>query len=317
MIRTPEALLQALGLPEQLLPAARQGHQLFPVRVTQAFLNRIRPGDINDPLLRQVLPLTNETEPSPPGFCKDPLAEEHAIASPGLLHKYTSRVLTVSTSACAIHCRYCFRRHFPYAEQRQSQDDFAQKLDYIRQNPAVNEVILSGGDPLMLPDTQLRRQMEALAALPQIRTVRIHTRLPVVLPERITDALLDALECFPRQRVLVIHCNHPQELDADVAKALARLRPLTTLLNQTVLLRGVNDTAETLIQLSQTLFECDVLPYYLHQMDPVEATHHFTIADARAVEIHRELTRSLPGYLVPRLVREEAGAPSKTLLISP
>lgn len=317
MIRTPEALLQALDLPEHLLPAAQQGHQLFPIRVTRAFLQRIRPADPDDPLLRQILPLSFEMEASPQGYGKDPLAEDQAIATPGLLHKYQSRVLTIGTSACAIHCRYCFRRHFPYADQRQSQDDFKQKLEYIRHHPDVNEVILSGGDPLMLTDAQLLRQMEALATLPQIRTVRIHTRLPVVLPQRVTEGLLEALKRFPHRQVMVIHCNHPQELDTDVRQALRRLRSVTTLLNQTVLLRGVNDSEAVLTGLSEALFDAGVLPYYLHQMDRVEATHHFAVPDEVALHLHQTLTRNLPGYLVPRLVREEPGAPSKTLLLRP
>jgi EF-P beta-lysylation protein EpmB len=322
MIRSPEALLQALDLPQSLLDSALPGHRQFPLRVTRSFVARMQKGNPQDPLLLQVLPLQQETETDIAGYTTDPLQEKASIALPGMLHKYSSRVLMISTSACAIHCRYCFRRHFPYDDQRQSQAELATALEYIEQNPSVREVILSGGDPLMLNDELLGRQLALFAAAGNVQTLRLHTRLPVVLPERVTDDLLDVLANFGKEQggknvVVVIHANHPNEINDEVLEGLHRLRRVATLLNQTVLLKAINDDAATQAALHEKLFTAGVLPYYLHQMDAVAGTHHFAVSDARALTIHQQLTASLPGYLVPRLVREEAGAASKSLLGMP
>ncbi|MGI9246673.1 MAG: KamA family radical SAM protein, partial [Steroidobacteraceae bacterium] len=236
----------------------------------------------------------------------------------GLLHKYSGRALLVATGACAIHCRYCFRREFPYGEHNAGRDEFRPALDAIAADASIREVLLSGGDPLTLGDRRLRGLMEALGGIPHVSRVRVHTRLPVVLPDRIDDGFLAAWSAAPRlQRVMVIHANHANELrDAqDVAHALARLRgDGTVLLNQSVLLREVNDSVEALADLSEALFEHGVLPYYLHALDRVRGAAHFEVSDDSARALVADLAQRLPGYLVPRLVREVAGAGSKTML---
>ncbi|MBS3804044.1 MAG: EF-P beta-lysylation protein EpmB [Oleiphilaceae bacterium] len=314
-ITRPETLLERLGLdPLHWLDGAREGHALFPVRVPAPYLDRIRHGDPQDPLLRQVLPLHDEAVTAP-GFVSDPLAEEAATAIPGLIRKYRSRALLMVTGQCAINCRYCFRRHFPYDEHRLSPQQRAQVIDSLQASPDINEVILSGGDPLVASDRLLSAWSEALKAVPHIRRLRIHTRLPVVIPQRVDDKLLAWLEQSPLQKVLVLHINHPNEIDQSVRNALTRLRSAgVTLLNQSVILRGVNDDAGTLAQLSEGLFEAGVLPYYLHAFDPVAGAHHFDVDDDRARALVRELLTRLPGFLVPRLVREIPGETSKTPL---
>lgn len=314
MIRSPEALLQALDLPPTLLGELVPGHQAFPIRVTRSFLRRMRRGDPHDPLLLQVLPQLRETV-AQPGYTTDPLAERDAAVRPGLLHKYDSRVLLISTSACAIHCRYCFRRHFPYTEQRQTRESLQASVDYIQANPEVREVIFSGGDPLMLNDRTLAQQIDTFARLPQIRSLRFHSRLPIVLPERITEDLLKVLANAGKPLVMVVHANHPQEIDDEVSRALQRLREVATVLNQTVLLRDINDAVDTLATLSDRLFAAGTLPYYLHQLDPVTGVGHFEVSDDAARDLHSGLLAQLPGYLVPRLVREIAGESSKTPLV--
>ena len=235
---------------------------------------------------------------------------------PGLLHKYTNRALLLVTSACAIHCRYCFRRNFPYTEARAEDHQFQAALDYLRAHPEVDEVILSGGDPLVLTDRRLAELVAALGSLPALRRLRIHTRLPVVLPQRFTPELLSALTCSRLDPVMVIHANHPREISPQVRAALATAKAAGfTLLNQAVLLKGVNDAPDTLTALSEELFEAGVLPYYLHLLDRVEGAGHFEVSEARARALHRELRARLPGYLVPRLVREQAHAASKLPLV--
>jgi EF-P beta-lysylation protein EpmB len=277
----------------------------------------MRRGDPGDPLLRQVLPLAEEMLESP-GYVADPVGDLQSLAATGVLHKYHGRALLVTTGACAIHCRYCFRREFPYAEQHAGAREFAAALALIREDTSITEVLLSGGDPLTLGDRRLGQLLGELEQIPHLQRVRVHTRLPVVLPERIDAGFIATWGAVRRlQRIVVIHANHAQELAgaADVHAALAALRDSgTTLLNQSVLLRGVNDSAAALEALSLALFEAGVLPYYLHLLDPVRGAAHFDVPAAEAQALHAELTARLPGYLVPRLVREVAGAPAKTML---
>ena len=316
-VTDPAELLRRLDLDPALLPAARSAARAFPLRVPAAWLDRMRPGDPGDPLLRQVLPLGAELAPQPAGYGTDPLREARTAPARGLLAKYRGRVLLVLTGACAIHCRYCFRRHFPYAgNAAPGPERWSEALAWIAAHRDVEEVVLSGGDPLMLPDERLAALATALEEVGHVRRLRIHTRLPVVVPERVDEALCGWLGGLRRLRpVVVIHANHPAELDGAVAGALARLRAGgAVLLNQSVLLRGVNDEAGVLAELSSRLFDCGVLPYYLHLLDPVAGAAHFEVAEGEAIRIWRELQARLPGYLVPRLCRERPGAPAKTLL---
>ncbi len=310
-VRDPAELLALLELPSELLPDARKAAESFPLRVPHGYLARIEKGNVHDPLLRQVLPLGEELL-EVPGFGPDPVGDSEAAALPGLLQKYQGRVLLTLTGGCAIHCRYCFRRHFPYGEENPGRDNWQGVVDYLQAQPEVEELILSGGDPLLLDTPQLQRLSDRLRLLPQLKRLRIHSRLPLVLPERINAALLGWFSALPWQTVLVIHANHPHELGEEQGEALAQLRRSgLTLLNQSVLLSGVNDTVETLRQLSQQLFAHGVLPYYLHQLDRVEGAAHFEVGDEQARTLHRALQQSLPGYLVPRLVREISGEASK------
>ncbi|GAB2657231.1 EF-P beta-lysylation protein EpmB [Arenimonas aestuarii] len=313
-IRDPARLLALLDLPElagRLSPAAMAG---FPLRVPLGFVGRMRRGDPNDPLLRQVLPLDDEDRPAP-GFGLDAVGDLAASGGTGVIHKYRGRVLLVATGSCAIHCRYCFRRHYPYAEQTAAAGGWREALDYLASDTSVSEVLLSGGDPLSLSTAKLAEFTQALATLPHVRRLRLHTRLPVVLPERVDDELLAWLSGLPWPVVVVIHANHGNEIDDTVADALARLRGSgAQVLNQAVLLRGVNDSLPALADLSERLFAAGALPYYLHQLDRVAGTAHFEVPDERARALHDQLAASLPGYLVPRLVREVAGAPAKTPL---
>lgn len=310
-VRDPAELLALLELPRELLPSARAAAARFGLRVPRSYLARMQKGNPNDPLLRQVLPLGAELE-THPGFVADPVGDHAAARSAGLLQKYHGRALLLLTGACAVHCRYCFRRHFPYAEANPASDDWAEALDYLRTDPTLHEVILSGGDPLMFDDERLAGLVDQLAAIPHLRRLRVHSRLPIVLPERVSGALLDALGDSRLQPVMVVHTNHPHELGGTVVEGLRRLQQRGfTLLNQTVLLRGVNDEADTLCALSEGLFAAGVLPYYLHLLDPVDGAAHFEVAADAIEPLHHELACRLPGYLLPRLVREVAGAPYK------
>lgn len=307
----PEELIGRLTLDPGLLPAARAAANAFGLKVPEAYLGRIRPGDPHDPLLRQVLPLGAELEPAP-GYVADPLGENRAMPVPGLLHKYRGRALLVVTGACPVHCRYCFRRHFPYAEANPSHQEWSGAIRWLDGNPEVQEVLLSGGDPLSLPDSRLAMLAQRLAAIPHLQRLRIHTRMPVVVPDRVTAELIDWFTGTRLQPVMVLHCNHPRELDAGVRSALGRLRAAgVTLLNQAVLLRGVNDATDTLAELSESLFAAGVLPYYLHLLDPVAGAAHFEVPVDRARRLHTGIRDRLPGYLVPRLVVERPGAPAK------
>jgi len=310
----PAELLRVLGLPDSLLPAARRAAALFPLRVPAPYLHRIRPGDAADPLLRQVLPLDLECE-TRPGYSADPLDESAAQPAPGLLKKYHGRALLIATGACAVHCRYCFRRHFPYADAHTGGSRLEPALTAIAADPNIGEVILSGGDPLTLSDPRLAELAARIAAIPHVQTLRIHSRLPVVLPQRVNADLLAWLRRLPLRKLLVLHSNHPAELDADVDAALAALAAAgVTLLNQAVLLRGVNDDADTLAALSERLHRAGVLPYYLHLLDRVQGAAHFDVPHATGESLIDDLRARLPGYLVPRLVREVPGASGKTVI---
>jgi len=312
-ITDPEQLLRELRLPVNLLPAALQAGSGFRLRVPRGFVARMHPGDPDDPLLRQVLPLEDELVVAP-GYSSDPLDELDAMPAPGLLHKYRKRVLLTMTGACAVHCRYCFRRHYPYSDANPTRE-IQQTLDYLQAQPDINEVILSGGDPLTLSDRRLTELVTELETVPQLQRLRIHSRVPVVLPERINSELLDWMRATRLQVVLVIHCNHANEIDTCVATAMQQLHAAgITLMNQSVLLRGVNDEAATLVDLSEKLFAAHVLPYYLHQLDPVQGAAHFSVDDRKARALMEEVRNSLPGYLVPQLVREHPGYPSKSVI---
>jgi EF-P beta-lysylation protein EpmB len=307
----PAELLALLGLPCELLPAACQAAANFPLRVPRGYLARIEKGNINDPLLRQVLPLGEELL-AVAGFDHDPVGDLAAKALPGLLHKYRGRVLLTLTGGCAIHCRYCFRRHFPYGEENPGRDGWQEVVDYLQHHPEIEELILSGGDPLLLDTPQLQRLSDKLQGVPHLKRLRLHSRLPLVLPERIDSGLLAWLAALPWQQVLVTHANHPNELGAAQGEVLTALKQSgVTLLNQSVLLRGVNDNIDALRRLSEVLFSHGVLPYYLHQLDRVSGAAHFEVSDKQARTLHQALQNSLPGYLVPRLVRERAGEKSK------
>jgi EF-P beta-lysylation protein EpmB len=314
-VRDPAELLRLLELPAELLAGAVAASAQFPLLVPRGFVALMRRGDPHDPLLRQVLPLGEENVVTP-GFSADPLSERSCGPAPGLLHKYAGRALLVATGACAVHCRYCFRRHFPYQELPRGRRWWEPALAYLRDDPTLHELILSGGDPLTLPDAQLAELAAELAAIPQLRRLRVHSRLPVVLPERIDDAFLRWFTGTRLTSVLVIHANHAREIAAPVAAAIARVRGAgATVLNQSVLLAGVNDGVDALAELSERLFEAGALPYYLHQLDRVQGAGHFLVDDVRALALVRDLAGRLPGYLVPRLVREEPGMPGKMPLV--
>jgi L-lysine 2,3-aminomutase len=310
----PAELLEFLGLPADSPVLGGPAAQDFPLRVPRGYAARMARGDSRDPLFLQVWVRPDEALDAP-GFSDDAVGDLAKLRAGGIIHKYEGRVLVVATGACAVHCRYCFRRHFPYGAHLAAREHWQQTLREIRADHSIREVILSGGDPLSLADDKLAAFAEALEFIPHVARLRVHTRLPVVLPERVDDALLAWLRRGRLRKVMVIHANHAHELDTAVAEALARLRAAgVTLLNQSVLLRGVNDLAGDLIRLSERLFECGVMPYYLHMLDPVRGTAHFAVPEAEARALVRDAAARLPGYLVPRLVREAPGAPSKTLL---
>jgi len=312
-VRSTDELLRLLEIDPDRLRIQPMFSE-FPLRVPRGFVDRMARGDLHDPLLRQVLPVNEETL-QVEGFTPDPLEELDAMPSPGLLHKYRGRALLTLTGACAVHCRYCFRRHFPYNDANPVNTHWEQSIDYLARHPDIHEIILSGGDPLSLTDNRLQALTDRLSALPHLHTLRIHSRLPVVLPERVDDGLLAWIRQQRLRVVMVLHCNHPNEIDAPVRTAMQRLaRAGAILLNQSVLLRGINDDAATLIGLSETLFAAGILPYYLHRLDRVQGTAHFEVDADRACTLISEVHAALPGYLVPRLVEEIPGKPGKTPL---
>jgi EF-P beta-lysylation protein EpmB len=310
-ITDPADLIAALNLDPAFLEPARRAADRFGLKVPRGFLARMRPGDPDDPLLRQVLPLGDELDDYP-GFVSDPVGDLASRKRSGLLHKYQGRALLITTGACALHCRYCFRREFPYSENIAAAGNWQPALDALAADPGIEELLLSGGDPLSLSDRKLKALTDGLGALPHIKRLRLHTRQPVVLPERIDAGFSAWFSRVTQQKIVVIHANHPNEIDASVRDALARVKDCgATLLNQSVLLKGVNDDSATLAALSESLFDAGVLPYYLHLLDPVRGAGHFDVDATRAAELTQALARRLPGYLVPRLVREVPGAPYK------
>jgi EF-P beta-lysylation protein EpmB len=308
-------LISRLKLPASLLEPANRAAELFPLLVPESYLRRMRPGDPSDPLLLQVLPLGVE-ERDVPGFTADALHEAEFRRAPGLLHKYAGRALLIATGTCAVHCRYCFRRHYPYGEEPRRWDDWQPALDAIAADESLHEILLSGGDPLMLSDRRLLELCTALDAIPHLQRLRIHTRLPIVLPERMTVELLDALSALRMTVIFVVHTNHPREIAGDCAETLRRMvRSGFTVLNQSVLLRGVNDDADALAKLCEKLVNLGVIPYYLHQLDRVAGTSHFEVSDAVGVALIAELRKRLPGYAVPAFVREVPGELHKVPIV--
>ncbi|MCA9258067.1 MAG: EF-P beta-lysylation protein EpmB [Planctomycetales bacterium] len=313
-VRDDASLRRLTGHAESNSPEALSAAAAFRVLAPLSYMGRIRSGDATDPLLRQVLPSPEETRETP-GFSHDPVGDAAAERAPGLLQKYQGRALLVTTSHCAVHCRYCFRRSYPYNESPNTDQEWEAAWRSISDDATIREVILSGGDPLTLSDARLSRIAERLAAIERLKTLRIHTRLPIVIPSRVDDALLAWLEPLRLAKIVVLHANHANELDAQVAAAAAKLRSVgVLLLNQAVLLAGVNDSVDAQADLCERLIEIGVLPYYLHQLDRVYGAAHFETPVARGREIMADLQARLPGYATPRYVQEVAGCASKQLL---
>lgn len=312
LITDPAELLRELNLDASLLNIPAAVLEGFPLKVPRAFVRRMQPGDAHDPLLRQVLPLTEEGDDTP-GFDFDPLSEADFNPQAGILHKYAGRVLLLAAPHCAVHCRYCFRRHFPYQSHVPGKQSWEQSLQWLADNPDIHEVIYSGGDPLAANDKYLAWLTNRISEIPHVSRLRIHTRTPVMIPARVTDELLDWLTATRLQKVMVVHVNHAREIDDEVLAAMQKLKTADVqLLNQSVLLRGVNDSVDALGALSERLFAAGILPYYLHVLDRVKGVAHFDVADDEAKRLHKALISQLPGYLVPRLVREIPGEASKT-----
>ncbi len=298
----------ALNLPTQTIN--------FPLKVPQSYADRIEKGNPNDPLLKQILPEQTELTEAP-GYLSDPVGDLEASANNGIIHKYHGRALLITTGACAINCRYCFRRHFPYQQQQLSKHRIQNALSYIENHPELSEIILSGGDPLALSDERIDHLLQQLKDFTHIKRIRIHTRLPVVLPARITRQLMQTLINSGKQIIMVLHANHPQELNNEVADTCRLIKQYpVTLLNQSVLLKDINDSAEALCNLSEALFDIGVLPYYLHLLDKAKGTQHFEVSESEAGQLISQVQNRLPGYLVPKLVKEISGAPCKITVAS-
>ena len=313
-IRDPVQLCRKLDLNPQRVSGGPSGPRHFGLFVPLEFLQRMRPGDWHDPLLRQVLPVMSENSSAEP-FTVDPVGDESARVRPGLLQKYQGRALLVVTGRCAVHCRYCFRQHYPYEEVRRGWEDWQPALRQIQSDSSITEVLLSGGDPLTLGDARLVQLVRKLTEMPHLQRLRIHTRLPIVIPQRVTDALLACLADTRLTTYVVVHANHAQELDDAVVSSFARLIDGgSVVLNQSVLLQGVNDSVEVLAQLSEKLIAHRVLPYYLHQLDRVAGAGHFEVPESKGRWLVRELRKRVPGYAVPQYVREIPGEPNKTVL---
>jgi len=310
-----EDLCHYLHLPIAALPVSNVAATNFPIRVPLSFAACMEKGNPDDPLLKQVLP-TQEELIAYPGFSNDPVGDLKATAQTGVIHKYHGRVLLINTGSCAINCRYCFRRNFPYSELQLSKQSELAAINYIRQDRSLSEVILSGGDPLLLNDARLAKLLEQLDGIEHIKRIRIHSRLPIVLPARITDEFIKTLQKSSKQIVIVVHCNHANEINNRVITAFNTLKAHgITLFNQSVLLKGVNDQVDTLCALSEKLFHHGVIPYYLHLLDKAAGTGHFEVAETQAVELIKEVQATLPGYLVPKLVKEVAGQHSKQIVL--
>jgi len=312
-ISDPRKLLEVLEIDPTPWQKGFAARELFSLRVPLSFVERMEKGNPHDPLLRQVLPLSEEFEVHQ-GYSADPL-DEQGNAIPGLLHKYKNRALMIVKGGCAINCRYCFRRHFPYQDNKGSKSVWQTSLDYVSQHPEINEVILSGGDPLMAKDSEIEWLIQAIEHIPHIKRLRIHSRLPVVIPARITDQLSHLLQASRLQIVLVTHINHADEINAELTAKMAKLKQVgVTLLNQAVLLKDVNDSVEAQVTLNEALFDAGILPYYLHVLDKVQGAAHYFVSDTQAKEIMRGVITRVSGYLVPKLTREIGGRPSKTPL---
>ncbi|HEX5472942.1 MAG TPA: EF-P beta-lysylation protein EpmB [Lacipirellulaceae bacterium] len=313
-VRDVAELCRILDLPSKFASEAIEATRQFRLFVPRGFISRMRPGDPKDPLLRQVLPVADEIL-QVPGYIADPVRDKAAERQAGLLQKYRGRVLLIAAGSCAVHCRYCFRRHFPYQETPRSPGDWQPVLDEIAADVSLREVILSGGDPLTLVDDSLHELIQSVVRISHLRRLRIHTRLPIVIPERVTDELVEMLAGCGLTPLVVLHANHANELDETVATAIAKLADAgIVLLNQAVLLAGVNDSTEAQAALCERLIDLRVMPYYLHQLDHVAGAAHFEIPIARGRRIIHELRERLPGYAVPRFVAEVPGAASKTIL---
>jgi EF-P beta-lysylation protein EpmB len=314
--KTVNSLLSYLNIDPSSLPYEINVDAPFSTRITPFFANLIQSNQPFDPILLQVLPRLEETIIKQ-DYSNDPLNEESYSVLPGLIHKYSNRVLLVAHQSCAIHCRYCFRQHFPYSEQRLNKEALDKNIEYIKKDSNITEVILSGGDPLNLSDEKLKLLLSKLDDIPQLTTIRIHTRTPVVSPSRLTSALNSYISTLSKQVVFVFHINHSQEISVEFEEKLQALKMTgSTIFNQSVLLKDINNSADTLITLSEKLFEIGILPYYLHQLDPVNGTHHFKVSDKEAREIWHEMQTKLSGYLLPRLVQEIPNKPSKTWINS-
>jgi len=314
-VKNPLQLLQLLEIPPETVGISETARKNFAMLVPMPFINKMNKGDISDPLLKQVLPINCEDK-IVEGYSLDPLGE-HQNGIQGLLHKYKSRVLLILKSGCAVNCRYCFRRHFPYQENTLNKQQLVEIVTYLQDHPEVNEVILSGGDPLMAKDEFLKHLVCELDKLPQLKRLRIHSRLPVVIPQRITDELCSLLKSSRLKVMFVLHINHANEIDAAFKTATYKLHQAgIQLLNQSVLLKGVNDSSEALVALSEALSDAHILPYYLFLLDKVQGAQHFDIETDKALQLMKQISIELPGYLVPKLSREIAGEKSKTLISS-
>ena len=304
-------LCRYLKLSPHDLPVSLEAAQSFPIKVPLSFAAAMEKGNPHDPLLRQVMPVQHEMMDYP-GYSADPVGDLQAAPIAGVLHKYRGRALFITTGSCAINCRYCFRRNFPYAELQLSKQKENAAIQYIRNDAGLSEVILSGGDPLLLTDARLEQLIQQLGTIPHLKRIRIHSRLPIVLPARITDTFIETLSLSPLKMVLVVHCNHASEINDRVMASLKLLKNAgVVLFNQAVLLKGVNDDASVLCNLSEKLFAQNVIPYYLHLLDKATGTGHFEVSEQEALTLIKQVQASLPGYLVPKLVRESAGALSK------
>ncbi|NQZ80794.1 MAG: EF-P beta-lysylation protein EpmB [Colwellia sp.] len=311
VVTDPKELLEILNISPDDYFQHFKARQLFPVRIPRPFIKRMKNGDINDPLLMQVMPLTQEFIVTD-GFVEDPL-EEHDTVVEGLLHKYKHRVLMIVKAGCAVNCRYCFRRHFPYADNSPNKARWQQALTYIAEHDEISEVIFSGGDPLMASDEHLTWLIKQIENIAHVKRLRLHTRLPVVIPQRITINLVEQLSMSRLKATIVLHINHPNEIDQILIDALEPLRKARIpLFNQSVLLKGINDNANVLAQLSEELFDNGIQPYYLHMFDPVQGAAHFNVTENDAIKIVKEMMAILPGFLMPKLVREIAGQANKT-----
>lgn len=312
-IKDLDTLAEKLNLNLTSVLTGKHAHKAFQLMVPMPYLERIEKGNLNDPLLRQILPIDEEMK-QVEGYVTDPLAELDHNPKKALVHKYSSRILVITSGSCAINCRYCFRRHFPYGDNHLAPAEWDSLLSYIQTHPQINEVILSGGDPLMMKDKQLSQLISRLEALPQLKRLRIHTRLPVVIPSRINNELLNWASQTRLKVIMVLHINHANEIDGKVIEACSKLAKIgVRLLNQGVILKNVNDTAEAQIALSEALFDADILPYYMFTLDPVEGASHFDITIDQAQQLMGQVAANLPGYLVPKLAKEIPGKTAKTL----